>query len=104
MSADIHRISIPRLGLTMKLSVGLVLVLLGALNILGFRRSAKEYVHQSNHSGTPHEPAPHQFQLNPGDVLPSQHTHWLSLTVVDRLWGALTTCQICRPLLVGIVQ
>src|SRR5689334_2784669 len=44
----------PRLGLTMELSVGLMLVLLGVLNILGFRRSVEECVHQHNHPDTAH--------------------------------------------------
>lgn len=94
----------PRLGLTMELSVGLMLVLLGALNILGFRRSVEEYVHHHNHSDTPHEHAAHQSELDPNGVSPGQHAHGLSLAVLDRFCGTLTIYQMFRPLLIGIVH
>jgi high-affinity nickel-transport protein len=94
----------PRLGLTMELSVGLMLILLGAFNVLAFRRSVEEYVHQHDHSDTPHQHAAHEFELNPRGVSPSQHTHGLSLAVLDRFCGTLTIYQMCRPLLIGIVH
>src|SRR5581483_5369468 len=94
----------PRLGLTMELSVGLMLVLLGALNILGFRRSVEEYVHQHNHSDTPHEHRANPSVLNAGGASPNQHRHGLSLAVLDRFCGTLTVYQMCRPLLIGIVH
>ena len=94
----------PRLGLTMELSVGLMLILLGAFNILGFRRSVEEYVHQHDRSDTPQEHAAHQSELSPGGVSSSQHTHGTSFAVLDRLCGTLTIYQMCRPLLIGIVH
>ena len=94
----------PRLGLTMELSVGLMLILLGAFNILGFRRSVEEYVHQHDHSDTAREHAAHDLELNSSGVSRSQHTHGLSLAVLDRFCGTLTIYQMCRPLLIGIVH
>ena len=88
----------PRLGLTMELSVGLMLVLLGALNIFGFRRSLEECVHQHNHPDTPHSHVAGESHTS------SQHTHGLSLAVLDRFCGTLTIYQMCRPLLIGIVH
>ncbi|HET9741318.1 MAG TPA: hypothetical protein VFQ00_01095, partial [Terriglobales bacterium] len=86
----------PRLGLSMELSVGLMLVLLGAVNILGFRRSVQESVLENSAaaSGNTHASHPHG-----GDG----HTH-ASITTLDRLCGGLSIYQACRPLLIGIVH
>ena len=94
-----------RLGLSMELAVGLMLVLLGLLNLTGLRRSAMEqqegevghahphahgdYVHSHPHGHNP-EAHPHQSEQTP--------VGWL-----DRQLGALGSYQSVRPLLVGIV-
>lgn len=90
----------PRLGLTMEFSVGLMLVLLGALNIFGFSRSVEECVHQrqQNHPDAPHSHVAGESHKS------NQHTHGLSLAVLDRFCGTLSIYQMCRPLLIGIVH
>jgi high-affinity nickel-transport protein len=95
----------PRLGLTMEFSVGLMLMLLGALNILGFRRSVEEYVHQHNDSDTPHSHVAGELRTaGVGSHPDRQHTHRIPLTVLDRFCGTLTVYQMCRPLMIGIVH
>jgi high-affinity nickel-transport protein len=98
----------PRLGLTMELSVGLMLILLGAFNLAGFRRTVDQtvplaeadlhshfhthgdYIHNHVHG---HSPATH---AHAADKTP--------LSIMDRLFGKLSLYQICRPLIVGIVH
>lgn len=95
----------PRLGLTMELSVGLMLVLLGALNILGFRQSVQQCVHVHSQSGHPHghsELEPHQTSIAKLDE--TDHRHNISLGALDRFCASLTLYQMCRPLLIGIVH
>jgi high-affinity nickel permease len=93
----------PRIGLTMELSVGAMLIVLGIYNLAGFNRSVTQvakpevhshphahgdYVHDHAHT---HTPAPHNHQHTP-------------LTFMDRVFGKLSLYQIFRPLIVGIVH
>jgi high-affinity nickel-transport protein len=85
----------PRLGLTMELSVGLMLILLGILNLSGLMRWIAENFGggRSAHSHTH------------GDLA---HTHTgeniASLGWMDRVFGRLSLYQLLRPLAVGIVH
>src|SRR5215472_13007418 len=108
----------PRLGLSMELSVGLMLIVLGALNVLSFFRSLP-----GTRLETPEAPAlvhSHAASTNSsengdGDNVRADghaqeamtdrpsHTHH-SLTYLDRLFGRLSMYQYARPLLVGIVH
>jgi high-affinity nickel permease len=84
----------PRLGLTMELSVGLMLILLGILNLSGFTRWITE---QFTPAGTAHAHA-HESE---------KHGHAESATPVgwmDRMFGQLGIYQAVRPLLVGLVH
>jgi high-affinity nickel permease len=93
----------PRLGLTMELSVGAMLILLGLYNLAGFNRKVQQiaapevhahahthgdYVHDHVHG---HTPAAHSHEHTP-------------LTLMDRVFGKLSLYQIFRPLIVGIVH
>jgi len=98
----------PRLGLSMELSVGLMLVLLGAMNVTAFIRSIParlddnsipvhshyhshgDYVHTHSHS---HEPEHHTHSLEQTPVA------WL-----DRTLGKSSLYQPLRPLVIGIVH
>lgn len=101
----------PRVGLTMELSVALMLILLGILNLGGIvrwisetltvapRRTGKihshphrhgEYVHTHSHG---HEPEAHGHEE---DETPMG---WL-----DRTLGRLGLYQVLRPLIVGVVH
>jgi len=97
-----------RLGLTMELSVGLMLILLGVLNLSGILRWVNDslgprggfahghfhahgdFIHAHAHS---HEPERHGH----GEV--ETPVGWL-----DRTFGRLGLYQAVRPLLVGIVH
>lgn len=100
----------PRLGLSMELSVGLMLVLLGAMNITAFVRSLKDH---SIHSGDSN--VVHSHYHSHGDYVhthahahePEQHMHSLEQTPVawlDRTLGKSGLYQPLRPLLIGIVH
>jgi len=95
-----------RLGLTMELSVGFMLILLGLWNLSSFLRAVPksaedlhahthahahgDYVHTHAHTHDPeiHSHAPEQTPLG-----------WL-----DRVFGGIGGYQLIRPLVVGIVH
>jgi ABC-type nickel/cobalt efflux system permease component RcnA len=98
----------PRVGLTMELSVGLMLILLGILNLSGIMRRITETV-------TPSTPGQHAHSHGHGDYVhshphghsPEKHGHAEDATPVgwmDRTFGRLGLYQIVRPLAVGIVH
>ena len=98
----------PRLGLTMELSVGLMLILLGILNLSGIMRWITETV-------TPLHPGGHSHPHGHGDYIhthphghtPGKHGHSEASTPVgwmDRTFGRLGFYQVVRPLAVGIVH
>ena len=101
----------PRVGLSMELSVGLMLIVLGAMNVSTFFRdvperfgfssdepavvhshahSHGEYVHSHPHAHSP-ELHPHAPEQTP-------------LARVDRLLGKLRGYQQVRPLVIGVVH
>jgi high-affinity nickel permease len=96
----------PRLGLTMELSVGLMLVLLGILNLGGFRRSVRQSL-PATQEVPPPAPITNIEKSDAGGHLHScddaPHNH-RSLDLLDRFCGKLSIYQLCRPLLVGIVH
>jgi ABC-type nickel/cobalt efflux system permease component RcnA len=98
----------PRVGLTMELSVGLMLILLGILNLSGIMRWITETV-------TPLRTGEHAHPHGHGDYIhshphvhsPEKHGHAEDATPVDwmdRTFGQLGLYQIARPLAVGIVH
>jgi len=97
-----------RVGLTMELSVGLMLILLGILNLSGILRWITETV-------TPSQPGLHAHPHGHGDYIhshphghsPEKHGHSKEATPVnwmDRIFGRLGLYQVIRPLAVGIVH
>ena len=97
-----------RVGLTMELSVGLMLILLGILNLTGIIRGITE-------SLTPSQPGHHSHPHGHGDYVhihphghgPGKHGHPEDATPVgwmDRVFGRMGLYQIVRPLAVGIVH
>jgi high-affinity nickel-transport protein len=98
----------PRVGLTMELSVGLMLILLGVLNLSGLMRWITETITPLNAEGHSHLHGHGDFvHSHPHGRNPEQHGHssddnpvgWL-----DRTFGSLGLYQIIRPLAVGIVH
>jgi high-affinity nickel-transport protein len=101
----------PRVGLSMELSVGLMLIILGVLNVVSFFRSIAtpalpthetsavthshvhshgDYIHSHSHSHSP-EVHPHRPDQTP-------------LSYLDRVLGGLSLYQYARPMIVGIVH
>jgi ABC-type nickel/cobalt efflux system permease component RcnA len=99
----------PRIGLSMEFSVGVMLILLGIMNLTGVMRgigasrlirsgehqhshphSHGDYVHTHEHAHDP-EAHPHRPERTP-------------LSWLDRHLGRLDAYQLVRPLLVGVVH
>jgi hypothetical protein len=98
----------PRIGLTMEMSVGMMLILLGIMNLSGIMRWMTETV-------TPLKSGEHAHPHGHGDYVHShvhghgleKHGHAENATPVgwmDRTFGRLGIYQIMRPLAVGIVH
>jgi sulfite exporter TauE/SafE len=101
----------PRLGLTMELSVGLMLVILGVVNLSGFMR----WVTETLTPGDQHRLGIHSHPHAHGDYIhthphghnPEAHGHrepdtpqgWL-----DQTFGRLGLYQFLRPVIVGVVH
>jgi len=99
-----------RVGLTMELSVGLMLILLGILNLSGMMRWITETLTPSqaaHHSHThPHGHGDY-IHAHPHGHAPEKHGHSEDATPVgwmDRVFGRIGLYQIIRPLAVGIVH
>jgi ABC-type nickel/cobalt efflux system permease component RcnA len=101
----------PRVGLTMELSVGLMLILLGVLNLSGIMRwitetltpmQLRQHAHAHPHG---HGDYVHTHSHEHGG--PEKHGHAEDATPVgwmDRTFGGLGMYQVLRPLAVGIVH
>jgi ABC-type nickel/cobalt efflux system permease component RcnA len=100
----------PRIGLSMELSVGLMLIVLGVLNVVSFFRSIAP---ASLHADQP--ALIHSHAHSHGDYIhshshghsPEQHPHrpdQTPLSYLDRAFGRLGVYQYCRPLVVGVVH
>src|SRR5712691_23685 len=98
----------PRVGLTMELSVGLMLILLGVLNLFGILRWITETV-------TPLQQGRHAHSHGSGDYGHSHPYGYVSekqnhsddaapMGWLDRTFGQLGLYQVVRPLAVGIVH
>ena len=98
----------PRIGLTMELSVGLMLILLGILNLCGIMRWITEIF-------TPLPPRQHTHFHGHGDYIHShEHGHTTGkqgysedatpVGWMDRTLGSMDFYQVLRPLVVGVVH
>jgi sulfite exporter TauE/SafE len=98
----------PRAGLTMELSVGLMLVLLGIANLSGFMRWITETVTPSRRGHHAHLHGHGDYvHSHPHSHNPENHGHAADATPVgwmDRTFGRLGFYQTARPLAVGIVH
>lgn len=100
----------PRIGLSTELCVGVMLIVLGIMNLGGVMRSARDAVMSSGSLEHVHSHA-HKH----GDYVhthahghdPDAHPHSPEQTPLgwlDRHFGALGTYRLARPLVVGIVH
>lgn len=103
----------PRIGLTMELSVGLMLILLGVLNLSGIlqwiTQSFTPDAIGSGHSHTHAHPHAHgdYIHAHAHAHAPEIHSHGENATPVgwlDRTFGRLGLYQTLRPLAVGVVH
>jgi high-affinity nickel permease len=108
-----------RLGLSMELSVAVMLIILGLMNIAGFLRSmpAQSLPNKINddYNDNDNEKIIHSHPHSHGDFIhthshvhqPESHSHSVDqapVAWIDRLFRTTTTYQYLRPLLVGIVH
>ncbi len=100
-----------RIGLSMEFSVGLMLILLGLLNLTGIVR----WMTESLTAARKHQGLCHSHPHRHGDYIhshlhghePEFHPHGpqeTPLARLDRLFGQLGLYQTIRPLIVGIVH
>jgi ABC-type nickel/cobalt efflux system permease component RcnA len=99
-----------RLGLSMELSVGLMLILLGAWNVAGFLRSLPAVRHAEGEDIEVHS-HPHRhgdyIHTHPHSHRPEKHSHSpeeTPLARLDRSSGTIGVYQFVRPLVVGVVH
>lgn len=97
-----------RLGLSMELSVGLMLIVLGGWNLAGFLRSAPV---QAGDRGSLVHSHPHShgdyIHTHPHVHAPEAHSHAPQQTPLgrlDRALGKIGLYQWLRPLVVGIIH
>jgi high-affinity nickel-transport protein len=101
----------PRVGLSLELSVGVMLIVLGLLNLSGVLRRITESVTPASRDSSTLHAHPHQH----GDYVhshlhghePESHPHppeRTPLARLDRSLGSLGLYQLLRPLIVGVVH
>ncbi|MFZ0292040.1 MAG: high-affinity nickel-transport family protein [Candidatus Sulfotelmatobacter sp.] len=108
-----------RIGLSMELSVGLMLIILGGMNIASFMRTTRAIAPSAAGSDVVHSDVVdseivHSHPHVHGDYIHSHahghrpqthsHSHQTPLTWLDRIFGRIGLYQQLRPLIVGIVH
>lgn len=108
----------PRLGLSMELAVGLMLILLGIMNVVSFFRELPSPIARA---GTPAPPLPpdeliHSHAHSHGDFIhthPHYHSHGPDAHVhsrqdpvawLDRMFSRFKLYRPLRPLMIGLVH
>lgn len=100
----------PRLGLAMEFSVGLMLIALGIVSLVAFRRQLRGLPHvHVPESGTHVHPHSHSdyVHTHPHGHEGGAHGHaddQTPLSRLDRLFGKLGVYQTVRPVVVGLVH
>jgi hypothetical protein len=104
----LFKVIIPaRLGLSMEMTVALMLILLGVLNLTGVLTWLQEnltppghvHTHTHVHDGVAHLHSHMHWQDEAESHEHHERKHWL-----DRRWGKLGVYQTLRPLVIGIVH
>jgi high-affinity nickel-transport protein len=100
-----------RLGLTMELSVALMLILLGVLNLTGILRQVHEALGRASEGSAghshPHSHNDYYVHTHPHHHDPEDHGHREEETPPGRLdgrFGGIGVYRLLRPLVVGIVH
>lgn len=107
----LFNVAIPaRIGLSMEFSVGLMLVILGLMNVSSFSRILRQQDSAAEHHELVHSHAHSHgdyVHTHPHSHGPEAHPHDPSRTPVslmDRLFGGIGIYQQMRPLVIGIVH
>jgi high-affinity nickel permease len=85
----------PRIGLTMELSVGFMLILLGGLNLAVSMRNARAIARREAQAHTS-STTPHDHAQDAG--------HHATVARLDRRLGRFGAYRLVRPLLIGVVH
>ena len=100
-----------RLGLSMELSVGFMLIVLGVWNVIGFLRSMPSIPRNAPGGDTEIHSHPHRhgdyIHTHPHSHEPERHSHSpqeTPLVRLDRSLGSIGAYQLLRPLIVGVVH
>jgi len=96
----------PRIGLSMELAVGLMLILLGIINVRSFFNSVPSVAGAGHAHSHPHSHGDYVHTHAHGHA-PEQHPHSDSetpLARVDRILQRFTAYRPIRPLIIGIVH
>src|SRR5207245_4384015 len=100
-----------RFGLSMELSVGLMLIVLGVWNVIGFLRSMPSIPRNAPGGDTEIHSHPHRhgdyIHTHPHSHEPERHSHSpqeTPLVRLDRSLGSIGAYQLLRPLIVGVVH
>jgi high-affinity nickel permease len=98
----------PRLGLSMELSVGLMLILLGVLNLSGIMRWITETFTPAQLENHTHANGTRNsvYRHSHGNPSEKHHHHEENRSIgwMDRTFGRLGIYQVVRPLVVGLVH
>jgi len=98
----------PRLGLSMELSVGLMLILLGVLNLSGIMRWITETFTPAQLESHTHASGTGCSAYSHSHANPSEKHHHQeenkSVGWMDRTFGRMGIYQVVRPLVVGLVH
>ncbi len=109
----------PRLGLSLELSVGVMLIVLGAVNLASFMKRLPDrnasveslgdhgHVHVQQHGHSHAHPHGDYVHTHAHEHAPERHPHDPQRTPLgwlDRHLGALSGYQLVRPLVVGVVH
>lgn len=99
-----------RIGLSMEFSVALMLVVLGAMNIVAFVRSSRSVAKIQSVAATVHS-HPHShgdyIHSHPHSHAPESHPHSPEKTPVaklDKMLRRFRTYSLIRPLIIGVVH
>jgi High-affinity nickel-transport protein len=97
-----------RIGLSMELSVGLMLIVLGVVNIVSFARTTRAITSTAQASNSvhshPHVHGDYVHNAHGHGPEAHSHSHQTPLSWLDRMFGKIGLYQQLRPLVVGIVH
>jgi high-affinity nickel-transport protein len=102
-----------RVGLSMELSVAVMLIILGVVNVVGFLRSRSEAVTPAGDGANYGEKIVHSHAHSHGGMIHTHpHTHHgeagttehASLGWLDRMFGRVGVYQYVRPFIIGVVH